>query len=175
MQKMLLFGLLFTTLLCAETGHEAWLRYSSIDDVRVKQRYAAMPAAVVAFGDSDVIRSAREELLRGVGGMLGRTLRVEKSLPKERAILLGTVAEIRKAEPSIRITGELIEDGFWLKTVVANGQSCLVITGSNDRGVLYGTFAFLRRIALRETIAPLDEKQTPYALGESVGQPGRTH
>ena len=72
----------------AETGYEAWLRYAAIDDDRIRQRYADLPAVVVAFGDSSVIRAAQEELIRGVRGMLGRTLRVEGRLPRESAIVL---------------------------------------------------------------------------------------
>src|ERR1041385_3811971 len=39
----------------------------------------------------------------------------------------------------------------------------LVIAAANDRGVLYGAFALLRKIGLGEPIADLDEKQTPSA------------
>ena len=60
----------------------------------------------------------------------------------------------------------LVEDG---------SAGRFVITGSNDRGVLYGAFALLRKIALGESIAKLDEKQRAARsgpLGESLGQPG---
>src|SRR2546430_5592320 len=42
----------------------------------------------------------------------------------------------------------------------SNGVTHTVITGSDDRGVLYGVFAFLRKLALDE---PVVEKQAPYA------------
>ena len=37
----------------------------------------------------------------------------------------------------------------------------IVITGANDRGVLYGAFALLRKVALGESIAKLDESSEP--------------
>ena len=39
---------------------------------------------------------------------------------------------------------------------------CIVISG-NGRGVLYGVFALLRRIALGQPVAALDEHDAPYA------------
>ena len=136
----------------AETGYEAWLRYAETGG----DRYGALPAAVVTFGDSAVIQAAQQELIRGIRGMLGRTLRIETGPPQESAIVLGTFG-------AIGWTGDLTEDGYWLKTATLNGHPCLVVTASNDRGVLYGVFALLRKIGLGESVSALDEKQVPYA------------
>ena len=141
-------------LLWAESGHDAWLRYRPIEE---RQLYAAMPAVAVALGDSPVIASAQGELIRGVQGMLGRTLRIEKSIPSESAVVIGTAEDVRKALPQATLDNGLRKDGFQLKTVGKH----LVIAGTNDRGALYGTFALLRKMALRETISPVDEKQAP--------------
>ncbi len=149
--------------MAAETGYEAWLRYPYIDDAIARARYDALPATVFAAGETQVIASARQELIRGVAGMLERTLRVEKALPKESAIILGTIGELRKVIPGLGLTGDLPEEGFWLRTVTAQGAPRLVVAGGSDRGVLYGTFALLRRIALHQPVSPLDERQAPYA------------
>ncbi|MBP1774964.1 MAG: Alpha-glucuronidase [candidate division NC10 bacterium] len=147
----------------AETGYDAWLRYAPIDDPVIRARYGSMPATVVALGDSVVIQAARAELIRGLRGMLGRTLRVEARLPKESAFILGTVASVKAAVPGIGPVPELIEDGYWLKSTPVNGAPALVITAPNDRGVVYGVFALLRKVGLAESISVLDEKQIPYA------------
>lgn len=160
---LLLAALSASVALRAETGYDAWLRYAAIGDPAIRQRYAALPAAVVAFGGSAVIGAAQEELIRGLRGMLGRTLRLETQLPRESAIVLGTFAAINKAAPAINVAADLPDDGFWLKTTTLNGLQYLLITAPNDRGVLYGVFALLRRIGLREPVSPLDEKQVPYA------------
>ena len=143
----------------AESGADAWLRHAPLDEASARQYRAILPAAVVTYTKSPVAQSAQSELLRGIRGMLGRTLRVESGLPKEPAILLGTLADLRQ----LHLTADLPVDGYWLTTANAGGVSYTVITGSNDRGVLYGTFAFLRKIALGEPVSKLDEKQSPYA------------
>jgi alpha-glucuronidase len=144
----------------AETGYNVWLRYAP------GYRHA-VPAAVGSLGDSPLIGSAREELIRGVRGMAGKTLRIEPGVPKESAILLGT---LDKLPPGWRLDAKLGPDGYWLKTIASSGIQYTVITAENERGVLYGAFALLRKIALWEPIAALDEKQTPYTPVRWVNQ-----
>lgn len=146
----------------AETGYDAWLRYSPIDNV-VKHGYDDLPAVVVVFGGSGVVEAAGRELVRGFRGTLGRVPRVEDSLPEENAIILGTLDSIRRAAPRLGLSATMKDDGYWLKTVPVDGVQYVVVTGPSERGVLYGTFALLRKLCLRQPIAGLDEKQEPYA------------
>ncbi len=147
----------------AETGRDAWLRYERLDAKTVAANYAEFPAIVVALGDSEVVASARDELIRGVRGMLQHTMRSETSLPKERAIILATYDEAKKAVPSLDKLPKLADDGFWLKSIQAEGQNYLLITAPNERGVLYGTFALLRKVALAQPLKSLNERQAPAA------------
>jgi alpha-glucuronidase len=87
---------------------------------------------ITVVGNSALLESARQELARGF-----RT-------PKAQAIVLGGPA------------ANLRPDGYALKTV--DGK--IVITG-DDRGILYGAFALLRKVALGESINALDEKSEP--------------
>ena len=144
--------------LSAETGYEAWLRYAPLDrSTRAKSE--SLPASVTMMGDSVVLRSAQDELVRGLRGMMGRTLRAENGEPRERAFVLGTLRNI----PGLRNRNDVGLDGFWLTTSRINGFDCLIIAGSTDRGVLYGVFALLSKIARNENLAHLDEVQQPAA------------
>ncbi len=108
----------------AESGYDAWLRYSSSGSAPI----------ITVVGNSALLESARQELARGF-----RT-------PKAQAIVVGGVA------------ANLKPDGYALKAV--DGK--IVITGADDRGVLYGAFALLRKVALGESLARLDEKSEPH-------------
>ncbi len=152
-----------TASLMAETGYAAWLRYASIDDPAIRQQYDAMPASVVTLGDSPVLRAAESELVRGVRGMLARTLRVERRLPSDSAVVLGPFDAVAKAIPGVSLPKALPAESFWLKTLVLGGAPRLIVAGTDDRGVLYGTFALRRRMGLHLQISNLDEKQAPYA------------
>jgi len=165
-----LWGLLAAGSLQAETGSSAWLRYAALDDVTVRQYRQSVPAEIAAVGDSILIQSASQELISGIRGMLGRTLRVEARLSGAAAIVLGTLATMRKSLPQFQLMGTLGEDGYWLKTIFVDGMRYTIVTAENDRGVLYGAFSLLRKIALGESVENLDEKQSPYAPVRWVNQ-----
>jgi len=123
----------------AETRRDAWLRYQGGSRVD-------LPAVIVALNDSRLVETARDELVRGIRGMTGRTLRIESKLPQEPAIVLNVLP-----------TAHLKEDGYLLKTTGGH----IYVTASNPRGVLYGAFALLRKIGVGESIANLNEHAEP--------------
>ncbi len=141
----------------AETGRDAWLRYAP-------QKPQTVPAVLAVLGDSPVIGNARDEILRGIRGMAGKTLRLESAMPKENAIVLGTLPAFPK------LSANLPANAYWLKTVHSGNINYTVVTATNDRGVLYGAFALLRKIALGQPVTNLDEQQTPYAPIRWVNQ-----
>ncbi|HTG59065.1 MAG TPA: alpha-glucuronidase family glycosyl hydrolase, partial [Terriglobia bacterium] len=154
----------------AEDGHEAWLRYAPIQNGAARERLAASPAVVVRLDESPVSTVAQQEMIRGIRGMLGQTLRAETRLPDESAIVLGTYAAFEKANPGLRPAPTLKPDGYWLKSMPIHGHPSLLVAASNDRGVLYGTFAVLRKIALGESVTALDEREEPSAPVRWVNQ-----
>ena len=90
----------------AESGYQAWLRYAPLDTPPP----AALPATLVITGDSPVTANARAELIRGVRGMFSRTLRSESTIPRENAVLLGTLNDLRKLAPDLRLDATLPPD-----------------------------------------------------------------
>ena len=146
----------------AESSHEAWLRYAPLERA-ARQKYDTFPASIVALGDSPLLNTAEAELIRGLRGILGRTLRVEKELPSEKAIVLGTVPSIRAIVADFHDRSDLGEEGFWLTTQDLHGFHCLIVTAASARGVLYGVFALLSKIAQNRDVTSLNEVQQPYA------------
>ena len=152
----------------AGTGGDAWLRYAPLESA-VRARYDSLPPNVVVLGDSVVLRSAQKEMIRGIKSMTGRTLDAGKNLQK-KAIILGTLAEIHTALPKLVPPRPLGADGFWLVAAQVRGVDCLIVTSPTDRGVLYGVFSFLRKVALGENLAKLNELQQPHAAIRWVDQ-----
>jgi alpha-glucuronidase len=165
--KYSLLGLLLSMLLlqnpvAAETGYSAWLRYAPIENQVARRRYDAMPASVFGLGDSSMVEAAQRELILGVRGMLGKKLRIARRPTGQSTIILGSLALVKQVRPAIRLAGTLSEDGYLIKRVTLNGHPSILVTAPNDRGVLYGVFALLRKIGLGEPI-PDDDWQAPYA------------
>ncbi|WED64391.1 alpha-glucuronidase family glycosyl hydrolase [Synoicihabitans lomoniglobus] len=148
MMRLLLVALLASVALNsaqAEDGYRLWLRYDQVDGRDVRSGYRSALRAVVfqttAGEDTPVIASARAELTRGLGGLIDRDPTVH--------IVAG---ELRP---------ELGADGYALKAVTVDGERAVRITGNSDAGVLYGTFALLRKMQLGESLDELDETSVP--------------
>jgi alpha-glucuronidase len=147
----------------AETGADAWLRYPFISDPAVRSRYDAVPGTVVTLGSSILLQTARDELVQGLGSMLHRALVVADTLGPGDALILGPTERIREAIPAIGVTEPSALDGFSIATLANRERRLIVIAGRGDRGALYGTFALLRRVALHEALADMNEMEAPAA------------
>jgi alpha-glucuronidase len=166
---VLCLALVWAVSVWGETGREGWLRYAPLDD-SAKRKYENLPATVVRLGDSQVLRSAEQELQRGLRGMLRRDVRSGDAPLREKAIVLGTIDTLRSAIPGFTGGAGPGKDGFWLTTRKVGAFRCLVVTGKTDRAVLYGVFALLSKIGRNESVSPLNEMQQPYAAIRWVDQ-----
>jgi alpha-glucuronidase len=149
----------------AETGYDAWLRHAPITDAATRARYDALPAVVVALGDSPLLSAARDEIIRTVRGALGRTLRIQASPPREPAIILGSLRALKATQPALAAAlhapDDLLDDAYVIKSIATPPR--LIVAAANERGVLYGPLALARKMDLGESVAALDDKQVPYA------------
>jgi alpha-glucuronidase len=160
---------LVCTLSYAETGAEAWLRYAPLPPQTAKQ-YATLPHNVRILGDSLLLRTAQQELTFGVGHMLQHTLHTSDATYTQSAIVLGTLVQLHSLIPGLHPPQDPPPDGFWLKVARIHERQCLLITAPNERGVLYGVFALLGKMARGENVSRLDEVQEPSAPIRWVNQ-----
>jgi alpha-glucuronidase len=154
----------------ASAGNEtaAWLRYAPLDSKAVSN-YETLPTVSVLFGKSPILETAQKELATGVEKMLGRALKSSGGI-QGSAIVLGTIRDLHNVAPSLEAPHPLEGGGFWITHAEIRRSKCLVITAANDRGVLYGVFALLSKIARGETISGIDEVENPYAPIRWVNQ-----
>ena len=145
----------------AETSAEGWLRYS-----QVKDNAASLPTGVAVVGNSAVVQSAGGELVRALQAKLVSTAKITDA----NAIVLGAWNDIHPLFQELKRSRVPSGDGFWLKTVRHKGHKYWLIIGSSDRGVLYGTFSFLSRVAQQEDVSTLDDSQSPSAPIRWVSQ-----
>ncbi|HXT25475.1 MAG TPA: alpha-glucuronidase family glycosyl hydrolase [Candidatus Eisenbacteria bacterium] len=152
----------------AETGREGWLRYKA-KSAAEKQPYISLPKDIVVVGDSPVLISARQELIRGLTSMLGVKFRITDEMPRG-AIFLGRSWSMNKLLPDFQPRADVSEEGFWLNARETHGEPRITIVGGSDRGVLYGVFALLGKIERGEDISALDEVENPRAKVRWVDQ-----
>jgi len=153
----------------AETGADGWLRYARLDAVTAT-KYSSLPTTIATGGDSALLKSAATELQRGLGGMLGRKIKIGTEMIGGPTIVIATADQISKFDDSLKHGPDLKGDAFALITSKLKGQKVLVITGATERGVLYGTFALLRKISQGESVEYLHEIEKPSAPVRWVNQ-----
>lgn len=147
----------------AENGRAAWLRYAALDAISARRVRPGVPEALTVLGDAAPILKARDELIRGFSGMLGVRLLSDPGSPPRRTLVVGTLAALRRERPGLGLSGSLPDESFRITAVTRGPASYLVVAGGGPRGVLYGAFALLRRVAAGAPLTPLDVTETPRA------------
>ena len=146
-----------------EDGYELWLRYRPVTDAVRLAEYRVVIRRLVVEGDSSPsLRVAREELVRGLTGLLGRPLDVSPTVANG-TLVIGTPASSRMIAslPIAAALGAAGDDGFVIRAVTSNGHRILVVAGNRDIGVLYGAFHLLRLVQTNRTLAGLDIVSAP--------------
>jgi alpha-glucuronidase len=128
----------------SQTADQGWLRYQG------HPGRTLIPLKVRALGEGIIEQSAASELKRSIADFAseatGSTARAKEVFGGET--VLGTAEEVRKAYPDLSIPADLRPDGYWIYWNGLKGDRCLsVVAGGDQRGVLYGVFAFLRLLA----------------------------
>ncbi|MBW8812261.1 MAG: alpha-glucuronidase [Caulobacterales bacterium] len=135
----------------AEDGYDLWLRYRPVEAL-ARPAYQAHATELVVAGDSPTLRAARDELERGLSGMLGAEAPLAAAVDRPGAILLGTAAQPQIAGLGLPLA-DLGPEGYLVRTVQVDGRAVTVVAANSDVGVLYGAFRLLRLIQARQ---PLD-------------------
>jgi alpha-glucuronidase len=131
----------------------------------------ALPGLVAAVGDSKIVRNAANELVRALGQRESPKMQgPARAIPSRDAFVLGRWKDLRALFPELGRSRPPSADGFRLKTVRRRGAKYWLIVAANDRGVLYGAFALLRRIAQRKDVRTLDDVEAPSAPIRWVSQ-----
>jgi alpha-glucuronidase len=139
-----------------EKAYDCWLAYRRLE-YPVAKRYQAICSKVVVMGQSAVMDAAVEELKRGIGGILEVEPRILSASADVRALALGVDRE-NMAIPEKEVEA-LRNDGFIIK-----GQNDgILIAGKTDRGILYGTFSFLRSLQTGMSPDALSRIENPAA------------
>jgi len=158
-------ALLLATVLCmararAEDGHELWLRYHPLAAEQVKL-YQGHASQLIADAASPTRAAAREELLRGLHGLLGAAPPLSDTVTSDGAIIVGTPTSSPLIAQLGLDTSELGKEGYAIRSITLHGHPATAIVGNDDIGVLYGSFHFLRLLQTEQSIDHLDITEAP--------------
>jgi alpha-glucuronidase len=147
-----------------EDGYKCWLRYApraGVPSVR------SLVSSLTVLGRRPILDSARDELLRGIGGMFAMETTLSKTARKGGGLVLGTIDSMREAGISVPdyLTAGLSREGFVLKTVlktVGEGEAARVLlAGKTEIGALYSVFRLLSILCRGGDILSLSVLENP--------------
>jgi alpha-glucuronidase len=170
-------------------GSDLWLRYQPVSDPDLLETYReAITTIVVENVDQNPVyrhtpdlamepgseetlvetslEAARNELVRGLGGLLDEDLPVLTSPGAEvpaGSVIVGTPesSEVVEQEIGSEDLAPFGDDGYIIRSVTGVAGDFTVIAGNTEVAALYGTFAFLRLLQTHKPITSLDISESP--------------
>jgi alpha-glucuronidase len=143
-------------------GYELWLRYERIDNESRLVEYQGACRNIQFAGGSPTLEAARDELTRGLSGLLGNeavftetnnktTLRILKKdqLDKEVRALVGAALDT------------LGTNGYHISQLALEKSPIILITANDDLGILYGVFHFLRQMQMHKPLGGMEISSSP--------------
>jgi alpha-glucuronidase len=147
----------------AEDGYDLWLRYVRVTEPALVAEYRAAATQIVVAGEGPIVDAARDELVRGLTGLLGAAPPVTRSVTADGAIIVGTPrtsASIRSLPLATELRG-LGREGYVIRTTRLAGKRVTVVAANEGIGALYGTFALLRRMQTHRSVKALALHDAP--------------
>jgi alpha-glucuronidase len=150
--------------LYADDGYDLWLKYKKIDDTQKLKAYRQEISHYDIFGNSPVCDVIRDELKRGLNGLLGEYVHTGRGIHRTGGMLaVGTPGNcdlVKKLHCEAAL-GDVGREGYIIKSAKIDGKNWLIITANDDPGLLYGTYHFLRLMQTRRNINDLNIVSKP--------------
>ena len=127
----------------------------------IAEEYRALCKFITVNGNSPILQSAADELNLGLGSMLG--IQPEKGQGTD-GITLANAEKTDLLTPSEK--GQILAEGFMIKLLPQG----FVIAGKDDRGILFGVFAFLRLLQLKTPPQAMNRVENPATMLRMVNQ-----
>ncbi len=143
----------------AQTAAHAWLRYHGPGQKWV------VPRHVRSLGKDALEQSAVHELQSGIT-KLSSTSTVWSPSAFQGETIVGTRDEMLHAFPNLPLPAHFEPEGYWLywsgsPNTMHGDVARLFVVGADERGILYGAFALLRRIATGEDLISVNVADAP--------------
>src|SRR5690606_21570323 len=112
--------------------YDLWLRYQALSGEQA-QSYRAIASQLVMNADTPTRAAARDELLRGLQGLLGRAPASADAVTADGTLIAGTpdsLPLLREMGLDLRALGS---EGYLLRRMRMNGRDATVIAANDDK------------------------------------------
>jgi alpha-glucuronidase len=143
-----------------EDGYDLWLRYRPVADAARLAEYRGAFTSIVVEGNSPTLSAVREEITRGLTGLLGAAP-PSVSTVAAGVLILGTPQSspiVASLQLPLASAGD---EGFLIRSTTINGKRATVVAANSEAGVLYGAFALLRQLQMQQSVRALAIASAP--------------
>ncbi len=147
----------------AEDGYRLWLRYVKIPNNNILKEYSSQINSIYIEGSSSTIFAAKEELINGLTGLLGKEIIAVNGIKSNGTVVVANYSS-SKLLNELNIAGQLSNlgnEGFLILTTTVKNKKTIVITANTDVGVLYGVFNFLKMLQTNQPVNKINFTSSP--------------
>ncbi|XMO87624.1 alpha-glucuronidase family glycosyl hydrolase [Algibacter sp. AS12] len=144
-------------------GYNLWLNYSPQPNSTILKEYQKVSTSVYFQNESDVLNVSREELKRGLKGMLGVDVLFSDAISKSNTLIIATNNNLHQDIQNTLETNykSIGDEGFIIKSIQFKGKQIIVISANQDVGILYGVFRFLRLLQMETDLSTIHIIDSP--------------
>ncbi len=145
-----------------EAAYHCWLQYNKLDHP-IASHYQAFCDTLIILDQSQIIHSAKEELVNGISSMIGNSPSTNVVPQAKSSIVLATIENehLSKYGIDLSVLNNLKADSYLIKTVTYEGYESIAIIGKQDKGVLYGAFHYLKLMQMQQDVSELAIIENP--------------
>src|ERR1700676_749891 len=146
-----------------DDGSNLWLKYHAVGDARLLADYRSRITQLIVQDASPLGISARDELNHALSNLLAKNIHLVTAVTQSGTIVVGEPA----TSPIIAELGwdaelkALGDEGFIIRATVIARKNTIAIASKTPRVALYGSFAFLRLLQSRSSLARLNISDKP--------------
>ncbi len=142
--------------------YDCWLGYNQIQGKDMLDRSRKYLSKIAVIGDSPLICALKEELKKGVSGILGTSMELSDNIEDGTSLVIAKIGVCKSIIPETELNvSKINEEGYMIKSLNNNGVGIIMITAKSDKGLLYGTFSFLRRLQMKSDLEGINIIDNP--------------
>lgn len=132
--------------------YKCWLNYDHLSGHPIQKQYKEQLSSICVLGEGLILETIEKELRLGLKQLTGAKPSIHSS-PKGETSLIAGVDYIKNEQ--------LTEEGYIVKASEVENRIQIIISSPSERGLLYGAFAFLRKLQAGKELKTIDLLDNP--------------
>ncbi|MGG0822642.1 alpha-glucuronidase family glycosyl hydrolase [Paenibacillus turicensis] len=155
-------------------SYQCWLQFDKIQNEQIRLSYSKQCGAVIVPRSSDLLATAKHELIIGLQSLLGVSpiVQGEDAQAGNGRIIIGTAGDHPLLEGALTQLGtstikantnnrDRANDSYVISTGQDELGSYIALAGASDRAVIYAVFHFLKLLQLEADVTDLSIQEIP--------------